>query len=122
VRRVVEPYFLIPDLARRAHAETAWRDLLGDRVIVMESPRDTSDVIGAIVGMTQGALTDLDAVARRLEGHGHARERIGAIVRALRPWAAAIERDGARRPALDTFAAVPDPEPGDGGYRRPLRG
>ncbi len=119
VRRGAEPFFLIPDLDRRGFVESTWRDLLGDRVIAMESPADTSNVIGAIVAMSEGALPDLDAVARMLEGGGTPRERVGAVVRALRPWAACLERDGGPRPALDPLASIPVPEDRDGEYVRP---
>lgn len=119
VRRGFEPFFLIPDLARRAAVEGTWRDLLGDRVIAMESAGDTTEIIGAIVGMNEGALTDLDAVARMLTERGTARERIGAIVRALRPWAASMGRDSSQKPALDTLASFPDLADDDGGYLRP---
>lgn len=105
--RVVEPFFLIPDLDRRAQCEGAWRDLLGDRVIAMESPADTTACIAGIVAISQGAVADLDAFARRLAARGVARERVGAAVRALTPWAATIEKDGAPLPPLEVHAALP---------------
>ena len=114
VRRSVEPFFLIPDLERRAFAESTWRDLLGDRVIAMESPHDTTAVIGAIVAMNEGALADLDAVGRTLTEHGTARERVGAVVRALMPWAASMSRDANPKPALDVYAPIPELADGDG--------
>jgi hypothetical protein len=116
LRRGIEPFFLIPDLERRVAIEHTWRELLGDRVIPMESPRDTTDVIGAIVGMNEGALSDLDAVGKMLTEHGRERERVGAVIRALRPWASSLDRDGSARPALDRFAPIPDLEDGRGGY------
>ena len=119
VRRGIEPFFLIPDLERRVAIESTWRDLLGDRVIAMESPHDTTSVIGAIVAMNEGALSDLDAVGRMLSERGTERERIGAVLRALRPWAASIDRDGSAKPALDTFAGFPELTDDDGGYARP---
>jgi len=105
--RTVEPYFLIPDLARRAGCERAWRVCLGDRVIAMESPLDTTDVIAAIVAIAEGHLPDLDAVAKRLASEGRPRERVGAVFRALVPWAASIEKDGAPAPTLEVHASVP---------------
>lgn len=117
VRRGIEPFFLIPDLERRAAIEATWRDLLGDRVIAMESAHDTTDVIGAIVGLNEGALADLDAVGRMLTERGTDRARIGAVIRALRPWAASIDRDASARPALDTFAGIPDLTDDDGYVR-----
>lgn len=119
VRRAFDPFFLIPDLDRRGAIEGVWRDLLGDRVIAMESPDDTTSVIGAIVAMNEGALADLDAVGRMLSERGTERERIGAVIRALRPWAASIDRDGGDRPVLDELASLPDLADDDGGYVRP---
>lgn len=80
-------FFLIPDLQRRGRCESRWRDLLGDHVICMESPDDTCHVAAALVGLTEGRLPDLDAVARALGSQGLARERVSAVVRALRPYA-----------------------------------
>lgn len=80
-------FFFIPDLQRRKHCEARWRDLLGDHVIGMESPDDTCHVAAALVGLTEGRLADLDAAARALSGQGLARDRVSAVVRALRPYA-----------------------------------
>ena len=108
-QRSLEPFFLIPDLERRRQCERAWRDALGDRVVCMESPRDTTACIAAIVAMNEGAESDLDAVARRLEQQAFPRERLGAVVRALSPWAASCGKDGAPSPALATHAPIPPP-------------
>ena len=100
-------FFLIPDLQRRKVCEERWRQLLGDRVICMESPEDTCAVAAAIVGLTEGALRDEDAVAAALKGEGVARERVGATVRALRPYVHLI-RDGVPAPgAVATAQAAP---------------
>ncbi|UJR86771.1 VWA domain-containing protein [Sandaracinus amylolyticus] len=116
--RVVEPFFLIPDLERRAQCEHAWRDLLGDRVICMESPADTTACIAGIVAMSEGAIADVDAFARKLGERGVPRERIGAAVRALTPWAATIGKDGAPLPALDERASLPTGHETSSGHRR----
>lgn len=105
--RTVEPYFLVPDLARRAQCERAWRDVLGDRVIVMESPRTTTRCIAGIVAMAEGVVPDLDALARRMESSAAPPQIIGEVVRALAPWAASLERDGAPQPRLDAHASLP---------------
>ena len=99
-------FFLIPDLQRRKVCEERWRQLLGDRVICMESPEDTCAVAAAIVGLTEGALRDEDAVATALKGAGIARDRVGAAVRALRPYVHLI-RDGV--PAQASATATPAP-------------
>ncbi|MED5617996.1 VWA domain-containing protein [Ideonella sp. BN130291] len=81
-------FFLIPDLQRRKHCEARWRELLGDHVICMESHEDTCAVAAAIVALTEKALPDTDAVATALKAEGMSSSRIGAVVRALRPYAA----------------------------------
>ena len=97
-QRAFEPFFLIPDLDRRAACERTWRDLLGDRVITMESPADTVAVAAGVVAISEGTIADLDALAARLKERGHAKERIGAVMRALTPWAATLGRDNAPAP------------------------
>lgn len=84
------PFFLIPDLHRRERCERRWRDLLGDRVICMESPEDTCRVAAGLVALTEGRVKDLDELAALLgkEGGG---ERVPAVIRALRPYAALLE-------------------------------
>ena len=59
-------FFLIPDLQRRKRCEARWRELLGDRVICMESADDTCAVAAGIVGLTEGAVADLDAPVQGL--------------------------------------------------------
>lgn len=86
-------FFMIPDLARRSRCEGRWRELLGDRVICMEDPSDTCAVAAALVGLTERALPDADAVAGVLREQGFDAERIGRVVRALRPYAALLKGD-----------------------------
>ena len=87
-------FYLIPDLQRRQACESRWRELLGDHVICMESSADTCAVGAAIVGLTEGALPDLDAMAGALKAQGLDRARIGAIVRALDSYANLLGRRG----------------------------
>jgi hypothetical protein len=98
VRKTFHPFFLIPDLGRRANCERAWRDLLGDAVIGMESHEDTCWVAGGAVALTEGVARDLDALAKILTDAGSPPDRIGRVVRALTPYAASLGRDGAPPP------------------------
>jgi len=89
-----EPFFLIPDLARRAKCERRWRDLLGDHVICLESAADTCWAAAGIVALTESALPDLPAFAQRLGELGVDRERIAALTRALAPYASSLGKAG----------------------------
>lgn len=80
-------FFLIPDLVRRKQCESRWRELLGDRVICMESHEDTCAVAAAIVGLTEGTLPNIDAVVDVLRNNGTTQGRAAATVRALQPYA-----------------------------------
>lgn len=80
-------FFLVPDLERRLNCEGRWRELLGDRVICMETPVDTCAVAASIVGLTERVLPDLDAMARSLGAHGLTGQQVGSVVRAVQPYA-----------------------------------
>ncbi|MCU0232948.1 MAG: hypothetical protein MUE90_02785 [Thermoanaerobaculales bacterium] len=99
-QRTFEPFYLIPDLGRAQTVEPAWRDVLGDRVIAMESPDDTSHVAAGLVALLEGGAGSLGEVVERFRNAGLAADRAAAIARALTPFAASIGRDGAPPPAL----------------------
>ena len=84
-------FFLIPDAGRAQQCGARWRQLLGDHTIVMESPRDACSVAAAIVGLTEGKIKDLDALATILSGNGFDREHVGSTVRAVQPYAALLK-------------------------------
>ncbi|WP_225888700.1 hypothetical protein [Myxococcus xanthus] len=96
-----EPFVLIPDLARRRNCERDRRELLGDRVICLEDPTDTVEVAAGLVGLCEGAFSDLDALAWQLKKQDLSRQRLGAVIRALTPFAATLGRDGIPRPELE---------------------
>jgi predicted protein tyrosine phosphatase len=100
-------FFLIPDLGRRARCEKRWRELLGDHVICMEQPDDACAVAAAIVGLTERAIPDMDALVSTLREQAIAPQRVSAIVRALRPYADLLDPHAATRvhvPAAGTPA------------------
>jgi hypothetical protein len=86
-----EPFFLVPDPARRKRCERRWRDLLGDHVLCMSSPADTCYVGAGAIGLGQGVIRDVDDLARRLEGAGVASERVRSAVQALAPYAETLK-------------------------------
>jgi hypothetical protein len=107
LQRTFHPFFLIPDLARRKNCERAWRDLLGDHVICMESAEDTCYVAAGLVALREGVVSGVDAFAHVAEAAGAEKERVAAIVRALTPFAATLGADGV--PGHRTSAAnMPD--------------
>ena len=96
---VYNPFFLIPSQAR-TNCEAPWRKVLGDHVICMDAPSDTCYVAASLVGLCEGVVPDLDTLARRLEGQKMSRKRIAGILKALTPFAATLQRDGAGVPRL----------------------
>jgi hypothetical protein len=70
----------------------------------MESPDDTCAVAAALVDLTEGRLADTDALAAALAADGMGRERIGAVVRAVSPYANLLRAGSAdaRQPHLST--------------------
>lgn len=100
LQKTFEPFFLIPDLNRRRNCEAEWRKHLGDRVICMESPEDTVDVAAGLVGLCEGAIADLDDLAKRLRNNGLDQQRLGAVIRALTPFAATLGRAGSPLPVM----------------------
>jgi len=100
LQQTFEPFYLIPDPGRAKHVQRQWRDLLGDRVVVMASPDDTSHVAAALVALLEAAQPDLPAVIERLKAAGLPPERAGAVAHAVAPFAASLARDGVPQPAL----------------------
>lgn len=100
LQRAWEPFYLIPDPARAQQVERAWRDVLGDRVLVMRRPEDTGHVAAGAVALLEGHVADLTALADRFKGSGLPREAVSGIVAALAPFAASIGRDGAPAPVF----------------------
>ena len=102
-----EPFFLIPDLERRARAERPWRDLIGDRVVCLENRDDVCVVAASLVALNEGLAT-LPELAARFSRDDRA--RVGRLVRAITPFASSIGKDGAPEPRLHPFALAPRQE------------
>jgi len=100
-----EPFFLVPDLLRGKRCGRVWRDLLGDHVIALESSEDTCHAAAALVGLSEGALENVDEVAERLRASGLTRERVGSIVRAITPFAESL-RPASERAVITRKAAL----------------
>ncbi len=111
LQRSYEPFYLIPDERRGQYVGRAWRDLLGDRVIVMESPDDTSYCAAGLVSLMEEAVPSLDALVARYVSAGMATAQANRIAKALSGFASALERDGVPHPRL---APTLMPKPGQG--------
>jgi hypothetical protein len=98
-------FFLVPDLKRRRNCEKRWRELLGDNVICMESASDACAVAASIVGLTEGAIPDLNALPAILADNAIERERVSSIIRALRPYADLLSPDAAKRVHVSSSSA-----------------
>lgn len=102
--RHYHPFFLVPDPGRANSIQRAWRDAMGDHLIVMETPGDTCHVAAALVGLCEGYFADLHAVAKNLQANGLAKDRVHSVIRALTPFAATLGRDGTAAPRLEAVA------------------
>lgn len=116
VQRSYEPFYLIPDPVRGQGVGRAWRDLLGDRVVVMEGPDDTSYVAAGLVALLEGAVPDLPALVQRLRQAGVSEHQSAAVGHALTPFAATLGRDGVPAPELGG-TQLPEGD-GQSGYQR----
>jgi hypothetical protein len=90
VKEKYEPFFLVPDLQRYAKTKAPWRELLGDRVIPMQSPEDTCAVAAALVGLGEGKVSDLDALKAKLTSANY--EHADRVIEALHGWFNSPER------------------------------
>jgi hypothetical protein len=100
VQRGFEPFFLIPGERAARGTERAWRDLLGDRVVVMEHAEDTAYVAAGLVSLLEGGSTSLRGFVHRLMRSGVDERHAARIAKCLVPFAASIGRDDVPPPAL----------------------
>lgn len=101
LQETFEPFFLIPDAGRAARCEDFWRELLGDHVVVLETADDTCFAAAALMALGQRVVRDIDQLATVLRAAGLAPDRVGAVLRAVTPYAATLDADGVREPPLD---------------------
>lgn len=104
-------FFLVPDLKRRKNCEQRWRALLGDNVICMEAAGDACAVAASIVGLTERAIPDLNALTAILAANAIDGERVSSIMRALRPYADLLRPDAASRVHVASSGAPAAPSP-----------
>ncbi|MEJ2369012.1 MAG: VWA domain-containing protein, partial [Acidobacteriota bacterium] len=87
VQKSFVPFFVIPDDLRRyrQHCERAWRDLLGDHVICLESPQDVCFATAGAILLSEGLVRNLDELSQKLLAAGMDETRKAAVVKALKP-------------------------------------
>lgn len=112
VQETFDPFFLIPDPDRAHRCERRWRDLLGDHVILMETPEDTCFVAAGIVAINEGVVSSLGELAQLLAAAGAGSRRVGPIVQALTSYAAGRELDVGALPSLESAAFGVSGKPG----------
>jgi hypothetical protein len=113
LQRSFEPFYLIPDPGRGQSVGRDWRDLLGDRTIVMHSPDDTSYCAAGLVSLFEEAVPSLDALVAKFRHAGMSARQANRIAKALSGFAAALERDGTPQPRLGaTLLPMSDQESG----------
>jgi hypothetical protein len=81
------PFFLIPDRSRAAKCERTWRDLIGDHVLVMESPSDTCYVASGVLMLTEDRAKSVADVMAILQKSEMPASRKDAVACALTPLA-----------------------------------
>jgi hypothetical protein len=100
-----EPFMLLAP-GSAPSVERAWRDLLGDRVVVLRETADAALVAAGLVALLEGSAGSLPAYIDRLSLTGLSRRDGARIAQALVPFAASIARDGAP-PPKSTRVALP---------------
>jgi hypothetical protein len=79
------PFFLVPDASRRAKCERAWRDLLGDHVLCLETPVDVCLAAASAIAACEKLVADADALAPLLERATADKTQVRRVLRAVAP-------------------------------------
>lgn len=110
LQKTFVPFFVIPDQGRRAHCERAWRDLLGDNVLCMDTATDICHVAAGAILIAEGIVKDASSLLEHLRAGGIEGGREGAVLRALAPLLAlgpaAFAGPGVEPGLLDRLGAL----------------
>jgi hypothetical protein len=96
--RTYHPFFIIPDRGRARDCERAWRDLLGDHVIVANDPKDIVYLAASVIGLTEGTVRSIADLRSRLQQLGLTSKQLADVTTAITPYADSLG-----------VASVPDP-------------
>jgi hypothetical protein len=90
LQKSFNPFYIIPDYARAKRCERRWRDLLGDNVLVMESPQDVCYVSAGAMLLCEGRATNMQQVVEYLTEAGLPADRQSKVVKTLTPLAEVV--------------------------------
>jgi len=90
LQKTYVPFFVIPDAARAKRCERAWRDLLGDNVLVLDAPGDICYVTAGAILLTEGRAGSRKELKKLLRGAGLTKHREGQVMSALQPYAEVV--------------------------------
>lgn len=90
------PFFVIPTRSRAKRCERRWRDLLGDHVLVLDSPIDVCYVTAGAILLSEGRVSNMNDLMKILANAGMSSERRSQIVRSLTPYAEIVFNPGGK--------------------------
>ncbi len=91
VQNRYEYFHIIPantSHGRNPDVQARWRDLLGERVLLLEDENAVCETIALAIGLCEGTIDDLDTGAVDLRGAGYDAHATAAAALALTPYAA----------------------------------
>ena len=92
------PFFIVPDLRRRARCERRWRQLLGDHVLCVEDGTQVCFAAAGALALTEGIVKDFGELEKRFRAAGADDKKVRAVLQALGPYAATLGVAGAPSP------------------------
>jgi len=90
LQKTYVPFFIIPDANRAKRCERAWRDLLGDHVLVLDAPGDICYVTAGAMLLSEGRAGSKQELKKLLKAAGLTKDRQGQVMRALQPYAEVV--------------------------------
>ena len=90
LQKTYVPFFIIPDQARAKRCERRWRDLLGDNVIVLDSPVDVCYATAGAMLLNEGRVSSIRELTVLLKDAGMPSDRQSAVVQSLTPFAEVV--------------------------------
>lgn len=87
LQKTFVPFFIIPDRTRAKQCERVWRDLIGDNVLVLDSPQDVCYAAAGAILLSEGQATSMKQIVEILHKAGMPSSRKGAVVKSLTPLA-----------------------------------